>query len=140
MALALSPQVTVRDYHEWVYKRLQEAAFPEFASFDEVEAAQLSRFSLLALYKEPSAPGASFLYVQNTGDGSHIEKHYTPFAASMGVPTGGGISADGTRRFILEDWGPGHRGPTGARLHELLDMAFESCPSAKGRHAAPVAL
>lgn len=124
LAIAVSPQSSVREYLDWTYAYLHRVVFPQFPSFEEAEASDLSRFDMMELYKKPAAEGARFWYVQNLGDTFHVDNHYIPFAESLGLTADGGVTADGTGYFTVDDWGPGHRGPESPQLRRMLDDAF----------------
>lgn len=84
----------------------------------------MARFDMLELYKKPAAEGARFWYVQNLGDTFQVDRHFIPFAESLGLTSDGGVTADGSGYLSADNWGPGHRGPESTQLWRILDDAF----------------
>lgn len=124
-AVCFSPQTRVGDYHRPVVERFRSVAFPNFETYDDIEKLHRSRVDLRFLYD--STPANNFVrFVQNTRDEEHFSRHYTPFAATLGVdPEVGGLDASRTIEFIPQRLQDGHQPPSRGRFRRHLLEAHE---------------
>ncbi|WP_162150364.1 hypothetical protein [Paenarthrobacter nicotinovorans] len=112
IALAFSPQVSIGKYYGVFADAYATALYPEFQSFDSVEAEFPLRVNLAALYSNPSV-SANFVYVQNSGDSHHLKQHFTPFREVTGKRPGA--------HFILEHESDSHTAPSKELVNKMLD-------------------
>ena len=124
-AVSFSPQTRIGDYVSWVHKKFATTAFPGLDSIDAVEAAYPERVNLRSLYSTTET--ANFLrYVQNVHDLDHVEKHFKPFAQSMGInPEEGGSDTSGRIKLLLEPMARGHQPPSRGRFIRHLRSAHK---------------
>ncbi|MFF2245797.1 hypothetical protein ACFVTM_16635 [Arthrobacter sp. NPDC058130] len=123
VAVSFSPQTRVGDYTRWVHQAFVNAAFPSYATIDEVETDFAGRVNLRRLYAEPEIPNY-VRYVQNSNDLGHIEEHYAPFAQVRSIdPETGGIDPTGRFRFVLEAMSKGHEPPARHRFLRNIQEA-----------------
>lgn len=116
LALAFSPQVSVRRFGpEWA-DALRRAAFPDHPTFESVEQdpAIRPRVDLVSLYEQVT--GGRVWYVQNSGDSTHVDQQQGPFAR-LGDPR---------VTFIDEFHCAGHNPPTRTRVRAWIDHALDS--------------
>ncbi|MFI2565648.1 hypothetical protein [Paenarthrobacter sp. NPDC018779] len=116
IALAFSPQASIGSYYGLFAEAYSTALYPEYGSFDEVEAAFPHRVSLTALYADPEI-STNFVYVQNSGDIHHMNHHYSPFREVTGERPGA--------RFIIEHESDSHSAPAKERVNQMLDECLE---------------
>lgn len=123
VAVAFSPQTTIGGYHLAQRKALAAAAFPEQASYEEIEEQYGSRVNLRKLYQQTSP--VNFVYIiQNTGDQFHYEAHYVPFALANGVdPERGGYSRRNRAYFVAERYENEHAPPSRAYFVSHIQRA-----------------
>lgn len=82
-----------------------------------------ARLRLVDAWRAPSASHARALLVQNRRDAHHRDAHFSPFAASFGVPEAGGTSADGRIGALLYDFPNGHGAEPRSMLPAILARA-----------------
>ena len=125
LAVSFSPQTRVGDYIPWVHKVLVNAAFPGYATIDDVESDFPERVNLRRLYAEPEIHNY-VRYVQNSNDVGHVEEHYVPFAEVRSIdPVIGGMDPTGRVRFVLEPMSQGHEPPSRGRFLRHIQEAHE---------------
>lgn len=112
LALSFSPQVSIGSYYRFFADAYSNALYPEYESFEDVEAAFVQRLNLLELYRDPGVP-TNFVYVQNSGDAHHMNNHYLPFRELTDARVGA--------RFVLEHESDSHAAPSRERVSEMLD-------------------
>ncbi|MFK0039346.1 hypothetical protein ACIQTW_05850 [Paenarthrobacter sp. NPDC090517] len=112
VALAFSPQVSIGRYYGVFAEAYSTALYPEYRSFEGVEAAYPRRVSLTTLYSDPQV-SANFVYVQNSGDTHHMQHHFSPFRE---------VTADRPgAHFILDHESDSHSAPSKERVNQMLD-------------------
>ncbi|WP_413316659.1 hypothetical protein AA0Z99_08455 [Agrococcus sp. 1P02AA] len=116
LALAFSPQVSVRRFGDEWADALRRAAFPDRSTFESLEddPALKPRVDLAALYGH--VQGGRVWYIQNSGDETHVEQQRDPFA-QLG---------DERVTFIDEFHCAGHNPPTRTRVRAWIERALES--------------
>ena len=122
LAVCFSPQTRVGDYERTAVNIFSRVCFPGFDTYDSIEEGNRARLDLRHLYA--TTRDRNFVwYVQNTRDGSHFEKHYTPFAEARGVdPALGGRDASGRIEFVPQELQEGHEPPSRGRFRgHVLD-------------------
>ncbi|XAS62923.1 hypothetical protein ACOM2C_05555 [Pseudarthrobacter sp. So.54] len=125
VAVSFSPQTRVGDYIPWVAKVLVNAAFPDHPTIDSVEKDFPERVNLRRLYADPDIPNY-VRYVQNSNDGDHVDKHYTPFAEVRSIdPATGGMDPTGRLRLVLEPMSNGHEPPSRGRFLRHIQEAHQ---------------
>lgn len=112
IGLAFSPQTSIGSYYRQFSEMFAEDVFPEAADYSEIAAEQGDRVSLLERYADPHLD-ATFLYVQNSGDSHHVNKHYEPFHTLTAGRPGA--------HFRLSHDSDGHTVPSKEALFEALD-------------------
>jgi pimeloyl-ACP methyl ester carboxylesterase len=113
LALAFSPQVNVGRYGAAWAKAFTTAAFPDYQSYSELEAAQGDRVDLATLYRRTT--GGRVWYVQNDGDDSHISAQMVPFRDEL--------RGDTRVTFVVEHHCSGHNPPTVGRTKAWIEFA-----------------
>ncbi|MFF1831755.1 hypothetical protein [Paenarthrobacter sp. NPDC058040] len=112
IALAFSPQASIGSYYRVFAEAYSTALYPEYGSFDEVEAAYPRRVNLTTLYSDPGI-ATNFFYVQNSGDIHHMNQHYSPFREVTAGRPGA--------RFVIEHESDSHSAPSKERVNQMLD-------------------
>ncbi|NWL26114.1 hypothetical protein DM794_03410 [Paenarthrobacter ureafaciens] len=115
IALAFSPQASIGSYYGVFADAYATALYPEFRSFDRVEAAFPRRVCLMQLYSDPEVT-ANFIYVQNSGDIHHMNHHFSPFHEVAGERPGA--------HFIVEHESDSHSAPSKERVNQELDACL----------------
>ncbi|MCC3297613.1 heparinase II/III domain-containing protein [Arthrobacter caoxuetaonis] len=114
--LAFNPQTIVGAYHR---ARAEPALAACFGGMEEAvsDPGLLSRISAVERYRG-LGKYPSVLYVQNSGDGHHVQKHLTPFKDVIDAhPDAGRVE------FIDVNWGKGHVSPTTQIYNDFLELA-----------------
>lgn len=114
--LVFNPQTVVGAYHRSRAEPALETCFGE-SDMTLLEPTLRLRASAVESYKDlKTLP--SILYVQNIGDGHHVQKHMTPFKGVIDShPESGRVE------FIDVNWGRGHISPTAQIYGEFLELA-----------------
>jgi pimeloyl-ACP methyl ester carboxylesterase len=114
LAIAFSPQTHVGRFGEKWANVFTAAAFPEFETYSDVEAAFGRRVDLAELYL--STNDGRVWYVQNDGDDAHVERQMGPFMEVV----------DGRVTFVIEHHANGHTPPTVTRLRQWIEYGIEN--------------
>lgn len=107
-----------------------------------LEASERARFSAIGAFRR--APAARCLIVQNLEDAAPAAAHFEPFCSALGIPTGGGASADGLRASMVYSQPVGNRREPGTMITRIIAAAVRlgglppaAAPAADGPLAAP---
>ncbi|WP_161958379.1 D-glucuronyl C5-epimerase family protein [Ornithinimicrobium cavernae] len=122
-AIAFSPQTDVWKFSPRHTQNLLEASFPGHLNEEELVRRHPTRFSLIERYKDLTRRNR-FVYVQNEGDVRHVNRHFKPFAQSLGVRLPNGRTFDQRGRFVSLYYGDGHAPPPKDSLNSFLDLAI----------------
>lgn len=128
--VCFTPQTNVWKFTEGHSKNLLNESFADFDNINELHNQFPKRFSLIERYKKARRLN-KFIYIQNLGDTDHYEKHFKPFAKSLGVKTDNGRTFDQSGRFISFHHGAGHVAPPKEKVHEFLDLAIADLDAPK---------
>ena len=115
LAICFSPQTRISKYSSFAHKKFVHGCFSEYENISDVETHFGPRVNLIQYYRETD-PINYVRYVQNTLDKGHLRSHFVPFAESLGLPQGGGRSAEMRINAVLEPMHDGHHPPSKGKL------------------------
>lgn len=105
-ALVLNPQTDITKYSG--YRPYKKYCWPDLGPL----AIPPVRTSILDTYAKPC--GSNVIYVQNTGDESHMKNHYAPFIEA--------VHPDNNVYCLMAELGAGHVGPVPADVTRLFGL------------------
>ncbi|WP_190274495.1 hypothetical protein [Kocuria sp. UCD-OTCP] len=116
LALPINPQTDISMYiRTFVHAYADKAWQVDPNEYDPLRLITANT-EVLSMYTAEAKN--TVIYVQNTGDENHVNRHYIPFMevakASRGIYA------------MMEDWGKGHVPPSRGQLKILLELACTS--------------
>lgn len=116
-AVAINPQIAIPEYHGKAVEKYLRICFGET---DRAVAFEKYPERLSVLEHCDRLIGRKLIYIQNTLDVHHLEKHYKPFCRGMGVSPDANEDEGTFRRLLFSDEG----GHAKAESQEVFDKAM----------------
>ncbi|MCV9994106.1 hypothetical protein OIU93_07305 [Paeniglutamicibacter sp. ZC-3] len=99
MAFVQEPQTVIADYIPSVVDKYFRTVWPEWIQESLLESFP-ERFNMVEHYRQAN-PENFVYYTQSIADPFHVEKHFEPFCAAMGIGSHGGDGPAGNRVMKL---------------------------------------
>lgn len=120
-SIAANPQTDLRFYNRALVKRWRQACWPEGPQeLDDALPEIPAVTDAVTLYGDQAGKGIrnNVVILQNTGDVDHFDAHFLPLRSAL--------EGTGTMRYLLGDWGHGHKAPPTDVIKDVLRAAVEN--------------
>lgn len=118
VSIAANPQTDLRHYNRPLVERWQRACWPGAApNLEEALAVIPAVTDVVSGYAKKRDSGLSngIVILQNTGDKDHIDAHFHPLKDVL--------DGSGRLRYLMDDWGAGHKPPPAQVITAVLNAA-----------------
>lgn len=118
VSIAANPQTDLLYYNRLLVERWQRVCWPDAGSNLDVALSAIPVVTdIVSAYKRKRDAGLSnsVVILQNTGDADHVDAHFRPLKEAL--------DGSGRLRFLLDDWGEGHKAPPAQVITAVLNAA-----------------
>lgn len=120
VSIAANPQTDLRRYNRALVERWRSACWPGAGpSLDEALTFIPAVTDVVSTYRREQKRGLrnKIIVLQNTGDSDHIDAHFHPLREAL--------DGSGCMRYLLDNWGEGHKAPPSQVITAVLRAATQ---------------